>query len=113
MALETKIRVRQLDGTDVVDEIVDQFLRRSYDKHWLSRGYDLTGGWSTEITTGLSTINFLYVNSPDGVELRFYKKLSPEWITVEDALLLVGCDLSGFALRADEDTTVVIFAGGS
>jgi len=113
MSIQTTVKINEVVSGVPVTEVADLFLRRDYDNHWPSKVYSLTGGTSTEIQTGLTTISFLYICDLGSTTIRFYKKLSPEYFTFEDALLIVGCNLTGFALRAEADTTVRIFACGS
>lgn len=115
MSLELKLDLSEYKDAVLIHNVAQAWLRRSYTKHWTSRAYSLSGGVNTELDTGLTAIEFVLVvnKSSSTATVNFYKKLSPEYITFTNSLLLVGTSLAGFSLKASADAEVEIFLGGS
>jgi len=96
---------------DDEQQIRDQrvFDRMSYTEFY-ERTHHLASGYKTEIHSGMSAIQFIYIVSDQ--EVQIYKNLSPEsWISGK-VFLIFDTSITQLALKASADANVYIYLGG-
>lgn len=85
------------------------FDRMSYTEFY-ERTHHLTAGYKTDIHSGMSTIQFIYIVSDE--ELRIYKNLSPEYWLSGKVFLIFDTEIAQLALMATAAASVYIYLGG-
>jgi hypothetical protein len=112
--VEVNLTIREYEDGSELPFVENRFIRRSYD-HIFSARFDLTGGVGREISTNLSTIEFIYVKvTGTATDINLYKNLSPESLEFSDSFLAWEAEgVTKITLKADADTEVFVCLGGS
>lgn len=109
MGVRMVVQQFHLDGDEQERRKQRVFDRMSYGDFY-ERTLTLNPGYKTQINTGLSDIQFIYLvaNSP----IEVFKNLSPEsWIS-GTVFLIFDTSISQLALRATEGAEVYLYLGG-
>lgn len=112
--LEVNLTVREYESGEELPLVENRFIRSSYSKSFRAR-FSLTGGVGKEISTNLTSIEFIYVKvTGDVTDVNLYKNLSPESLEFSDSFLAWEVEgVTKITLKADADTEVFVCLGGS